>query len=284
MHTNSDPQQASGLSTGRFAQTAQLTRKALRYYEEIGILEPYQVDPRTGYRYYHSNQLERARMIRLLRSMDMPLDDVKRVLDARNDQEALDVVQSCSSNFENQVEEIRQATQKVILILRKEKTPMSTEVTRQYYPACQAYSIHQSITVPDFHSFIPRTLEQIQELSRIQGTELVGDPLCFYYGPVNEVDEGPVEICWQAAGPAAPKDAIQLREIPQHQAAVGRASQASSKYPEILEVWDDVLSWVQNQSLAIQEETPPCYEIWHEDGTISVVQPFHANPEVRIVD
>ncbi len=284
MNSNFEPQQKPGLSTGRFAQAAQLTRKALRYYEKIGILQPDHVDPQSGYRYYRSDQLEKARVIRLLRSMEMPLEDISQVLEARTDQEALNAVQSCSARFENQVEEIRQATRKVIFALKKEYAPMATVVSQQHFPACQAYSLYRSITVPDFHTFIPRALEQIQELSRIQRTELVGDPLCFFYGPVNEVDDGPVEICWPAAEPAAPKEDIQLREIPEHQAAVGRASKASSKYPEILEIWDNVLFWVQNQSLSIQENSPPCYEIWHKDGTISVVQPFISTSQTGLKD
>jgi hypothetical protein len=53
------------LSIGRFAKTGQLSRKALRLYDELGILVPAYVDPGSGYRYYSPDQLERARFIRI---------------------------------------------------------------------------------------------------------------------------------------------------------------------------------------------------------------------------
>ncbi len=67
-----------------------------------------------------------------------------------------------------------------------------------------------------------------------------------YYGPVNETDHGPVEICWAVDGQPTAGREIQLREIPEYLGAVGPGSKASCKFTEILEVWDDVLSWVQN--------------------------------------
>ena len=72
------------LSVGRFAQAAGLSRKALRLYDQLDILVPDYVDPESGYRYYSPDQLEKARFIRLLRAMEMPLSDVRRVLAAES--------------------------------------------------------------------------------------------------------------------------------------------------------------------------------------------------------
>ena len=63
------------LAIGTFANAAQLSLKALRLYAQLGILPPSYVDPDSGYRYYHADQLHRARLIRMLRQIDMPLDD-----------------------------------------------------------------------------------------------------------------------------------------------------------------------------------------------------------------
>jgi DNA-binding transcriptional MerR regulator len=66
---------------GRFARLSELTVKALRHYAEIGLLEPAQVDDATGYRFYALEQLSRADAIRRLRELELPLEDVRRVLD-----------------------------------------------------------------------------------------------------------------------------------------------------------------------------------------------------------
>lgn len=67
------------LTTGAFAREAGLSRKALRVYEEHGVLVPAAVDAQTGYRYYEPEQLRTARLVARLRRMDMPLPLVRDV-------------------------------------------------------------------------------------------------------------------------------------------------------------------------------------------------------------
>lgn len=70
------------LSIGEFSRATYLTVKALRHYHEIGLLEPVDVDPSTGYRRYDATQVTTAHAIRRFRDLGMPLDGVRRVLDA----------------------------------------------------------------------------------------------------------------------------------------------------------------------------------------------------------
>src|SRR5215472_8801142 len=67
---------------GRFAQITQLSLKALRLYAETGLLLPTYVDPESGYRYYSLAQAALAARIRLLRSVDMSLEDIRAALQA----------------------------------------------------------------------------------------------------------------------------------------------------------------------------------------------------------
>ena len=83
------------LAIGAFAGAAQLSLKALRLYAQLGILPPSYVDPDSGYRYYHAQQLHRARLIRMLRQIDMPLATIRRVL-AASPIEAQQLLQRCA--------------------------------------------------------------------------------------------------------------------------------------------------------------------------------------------
>ncbi|MGW0180003.1 MerR family transcriptional regulator, partial [Nocardia sp. NPDC003345] len=67
------------LTIGAFARAARLTPKALRLYDDLGLLPPAAVDPESGYRFYDSDQLEQARLIAQLRSIGMPLAEVDAV-------------------------------------------------------------------------------------------------------------------------------------------------------------------------------------------------------------
>ena len=55
---------------GEFSKVTGLTVKTLRFYHEEGLLEPASVDPRTGYRHYDERQIETARAIAFLRSLE----------------------------------------------------------------------------------------------------------------------------------------------------------------------------------------------------------------------
>jgi protein phosphatase len=67
------------MSSGEFARTSGLTRKALRLYDELGLLTPARVDPQSGYRFYAPAQLEQARLVAWLRRLGMPLASIRAI-------------------------------------------------------------------------------------------------------------------------------------------------------------------------------------------------------------
>ncbi|MFG6196956.1 MerR family transcriptional regulator [Nonomuraea sp. JJY05] len=69
------------LTIGAFARAARLSPKALRLYDQLGLLRPAAVDGESGYRFYDPEQLERARLIAWLRRLGMPLARIRRVCD-----------------------------------------------------------------------------------------------------------------------------------------------------------------------------------------------------------
>jgi serine/threonine protein phosphatase PrpC len=67
------------LTIGAFARAARLSPKALRLYDELGLLRPAAVDSDSGYRFYDPDQLEQARLIAWLRRLGMPLAGIRRI-------------------------------------------------------------------------------------------------------------------------------------------------------------------------------------------------------------
>jgi len=74
------------MSIGRFSRLTGLTVKALRHYDEVGLLRPAAVDAETGYRSYGAEQVRRAETIRMLRRLELPLDDVRELLETADPQ------------------------------------------------------------------------------------------------------------------------------------------------------------------------------------------------------
>src|SRR5262245_61702279 len=70
------------LTIGEFAQMTHLSVKALRHYDDLGLLCPAQVDGSSGYRRYATAQVPIAQVIRRFRDLDMPLEEIRTVLNA----------------------------------------------------------------------------------------------------------------------------------------------------------------------------------------------------------
>jgi DNA-binding transcriptional MerR regulator len=68
------------VSIGEFSRLSHLSAKTLRYYHQIDLLVPDDVDAGTGYRRYTARQVGDAHLIRRLRELDMPLAEIRQVL------------------------------------------------------------------------------------------------------------------------------------------------------------------------------------------------------------
>lgn len=73
------------LSIGEFSNICRLPIKTLRYYSDIELVVPEQVNPQTGYRYYSINQLEQVLYITRLKSYNFSLEEIKRIMDSSQD-------------------------------------------------------------------------------------------------------------------------------------------------------------------------------------------------------
>jgi DNA-binding transcriptional MerR regulator len=68
------------ISIGEFSRRSRLSVKALRLYDELGVLLPARVADASGYRFYDPEQLAAARLIAMMRQLDFPLVTIKELL------------------------------------------------------------------------------------------------------------------------------------------------------------------------------------------------------------
>src|SRR5205807_9136942 len=76
------------LTIGAFARLTRLSPKALRLYDSVNLLAPAHVDQASGYRWYTPVQAERARLVALLRQLDMPLARIAELIGLPSDEQA----------------------------------------------------------------------------------------------------------------------------------------------------------------------------------------------------
>jgi DNA-binding transcriptional MerR regulator len=68
------------IGIGEFARRSRLSLKALRLYDERGVLVPSRVDQASGYRYYDVGQVDEARLVVMLRQLPLPLAAIRELL------------------------------------------------------------------------------------------------------------------------------------------------------------------------------------------------------------
>lgn len=70
------------LTIGEFSSICRVSAKTLRYYAEIGLLLPEEINPENGYRYYSINQLETMLFINRLKAYHFSLEEIKAILES----------------------------------------------------------------------------------------------------------------------------------------------------------------------------------------------------------
>src|ERR1043166_7813136 len=71
---------AANYRIGQFASLTGVPAKTLRYYDELGILRPAAVDPRTQYRLYAPHQLHDLASILVLKELGVCLKDIRQFI------------------------------------------------------------------------------------------------------------------------------------------------------------------------------------------------------------
>ena len=65
-------------SIGEYARIAQVSKRLLRYYDEIGLFQPIKIDRDSGHRYYSASQLPELNRILALKDLGISLNQIQR--------------------------------------------------------------------------------------------------------------------------------------------------------------------------------------------------------------
>lgn len=118
------------LQIGEFAELVGLSVPQLRRYDRLQLLAP-EGRSESGYRYYSHGQTGAGRIIALLRSMDMPIADIRRVLGGIDEVERRQLFKDHRARLEARLDEVRSLLEAVDKMTTKGIGTMttSTELT-----------------------------------------------------------------------------------------------------------------------------------------------------------
>lgn len=237
------------MTIGEFASRTRLSPKALRIYADLGLVVPAEVDPASGYRRYDESQLERARLVALLRGLDMPLADIAGVID-RDPAEAAGLLARWWERAEAAMADRRALVgyiQSSLAGQQGKQEPLMKDISVRAIPERKVASISRHVTLAEADAFLAGAFPRLRAVAPgMPGIE--GVPFVVYYGEVSADSDGPVELCRPVAmdtpeGAVTGSPDIQVRAEPAHEEAYIRLSVAEMAWPRMLPFADALERW-----------------------------------------
>jgi DNA-binding transcriptional MerR regulator len=238
-----NPEETSLLSIGSFARITLLSLKALRLYAQLGVLKPAYIDPDSGYRYYRVDQLREARLIRALRQMDMPLATIRQVLAAPPaDAERLlsDYVQA----METRVVQVRRMVPDLVSALRREEPRLSLEVNVRTVERQPVVSMTSHVRVDELDRRRWESLTSLSAFIAERAGTVAGPAFGLFHGPINQEDDGPVEVCVPTLQELVAEGEIASRVLSGGQFAYVVICGDECEFPALLKGYDAVYDWI----------------------------------------
>jgi DNA-binding transcriptional MerR regulator len=151
----------ASLPIGDFARATHLSVKTLRYYHRVGLLEPADIDPHNGYRRYTTAQIPTAQIIRRFRNLDMPVEDVARVLAAPDIGERNDLIAAHLARLEEGLTRTQTAVESLRDLLTHPAPHHSGDIGRRQVAATSAAAIVETIDIGDALSWYQGALGEL---------------------------------------------------------------------------------------------------------------------------
>jgi DNA-binding transcriptional MerR regulator len=207
------------LSIGDFSRMTHLSVKALRHYHEVGLLEPAQIDPFSGYRFYVPAQLPAAQVIRRFRDLGMPLDQIRAVLQAPDVEARNEVIVAHMQRMEAQLA----ATQATVASLRSLlERPASGPVAVEHRSAApvRAVAITEQVLWADLEQWWLDAFTELDAILRATGVRAAGPRAALFAAEVFEQESGEVTALVPVAGAVPGRGRVRDYVVPGAELAV----------------------------------------------------------------
>lgn len=102
-------------SIGEAAKIVHTTTETLRHYDRIGLVKPSKKDEWTNYRYYTEQDIVRLNTVRALQLMDLPLQEIKKVLEYDNLEKILDFLEQAEKKADEKIAALQHSKSKIKL-------------------------------------------------------------------------------------------------------------------------------------------------------------------------
>lgn len=191
---------------GDFSRMTYLTVKALRYYHDVGLLQPSSIDESSGYRSYEVSQVPIAQVIRRLRELDMPLEDVRAVVEAPDLDSRNKAIAEHLKRMEDRLSQTRDTVRSLRSLLQR--PPAAPDVTIRAVPAQSALSIRETVRLEDATDWAGPAYAELRDALARSGLERSGVDACLFSDEFFQDHEGVLQPFIPVTGVAQPRPAL----------------------------------------------------------------------------
>jgi len=195
------------LTIGEFSKMTYLSVKALRHYHDVGLLEPAEIDPSSGYRRYSAEQVPTAQAIRRFRDLDMPLDQVRAVLHAPDITTRNQAILAHLETMQQQLERTQHTVASLQGLLTTPSAPRP--VTYLTLAATPALAVRATVAFEDASAWLDDAYAELRAAVAAAGLSAAGPDGALYHdafftdGDGDVVAYVPVGAGFAALEPAA---------------------------------------------------------------------------------
>lgn len=228
-------------SIGDFSRMCRITVKALRLYDEQGILKPGHVDPSSGYRYYSSAQLPEALVVRRLRDLDMPLDALRSFLREDDPAARQAILDSHRRRVEERAAEYLSYAASISRMIEEQEGVMENVVEIKELADQNVVGMRFKTDIADIGANIGKAYEALFGYLGRTGAFPSGPPVSVYYDEEYKEEGMDVESCVPTMD-LLPGDG----DVKGHVLAGGKVASTlhAGPYDQVGKDWDALMAWI----------------------------------------
>ena len=211
------------LTVGDFSRVTHLSIKTLRHYHQVGLLDPDQVDPDTGYRYYTPEQIPTAQVIRRLRELDMPIPKVRSVMATSDSTTREEIIATHLARLETELARTRSAVQSLRNLLQR---PEAASIEHRSVPACTTMAISATVDRSDLLLWWHGAMAELHAVVKAHNLDPTGPTGGLYASEIFQHDRGQATVFAPVSESVRPVGRVEAFHAPAAELAVSTHSGA----------------------------------------------------------
>lgn len=248
---------------GDFARATHMSVKTLRYYHRVGLLEPAEVDRHTGYRHYTTAQISTAQIIRRFRALDMPVEQVAKVIAAPDIDARNELIAAHLRDLEQELSRTQSAVASLHDLLARPRDAERADFGRRRVAATNAAAIAEPVDVKDALVWYQGALGEIYATLDAQNLRANGLAGGIFGSDLFTHERGQATVFVPCAGTVAPMGRVASVVVPPVELAT---ITHSGSHTDIDLAYGALATYVTEHALAVEGPIREYYLVGRRDA------------------